>query len=127
MPKGLKVPMGANSSGGLATVDGDENDSKVIKLYLSDGDNENAFQQEITLGIDMIFDILDPLMRARIRNRIERIFEKLKVEKRFSLLRNTFQWDETNSDQGELILSFRYLNLESDEEKIYEQKFNSGA
>lgn len=127
MPVGLKIPMQANSSGGFATVDGDDNDAKIIKLYLSDGDNENAFQQDITLGVDMIFDILDPLMRARIRNRIERIFDRLKAENRFDLLRNTFQWDETNASEGELILSFRYLNLESDEEKTYEQKFNSGA
>lgn len=127
MPKGLKIPMQANSSGGIATVEGDDNDAKIIKLYLSDGDNENAFQQEITLGVDMIFDILDPLMRARIKNRIERIFDRLKAEKRFDLLRNTFQWDESKTSEGELILSFRYLNLESDEEKIYEQKFNSGA
>jgi hypothetical protein len=127
MPTGLKIPMGVNSGGGLATVDGDDNDAKIIKLTLSDGENENAFQQDITLGIDMIFDILDPIVRSKITIRIVRAFEKLQSQKRFKLLKNTINWDESSSAQGELTLNFRYLNLESDEEKEYEQKFNSGA
>lgn len=127
MPKGLKIPISANSKGGFATVEGDDNDAKIIKLALMDGENENAFQQDITLGVDMVFDILDPIARSRIINRLIFIFEIFKAQKRFDLLKNTISWDESSSNEGELVLNFRYLNLESDEEKTYEQKFNSGA
>jgi hypothetical protein len=127
MPKGLKVPMSVNVYGGLSTIEGDENDAQVIKLSLLDGENENAFQQDITLGIDMIFDIADPMMRSKVKNRIVRIFDIFESRKRFKLLENTIKWDESRTRQGEMILSFRYLNLESDEPKTYEQKFNSGA
>jgi hypothetical protein len=124
MPKGLKVPFSINSRGGLETVTGDENDQQTIMLYLASGENENAFQQDITLGIDMIFNVDNELIRSKIITTIVEIFEKLERQKRFKLLKNTFKW---NSEDGESALSFRYLNLESDEPNTYEYKFNSGA
>lgn len=127
MPTGLRVPMQANATGGLSKISGDENDRQVIAGYLSDGDNENAFQQNITLGIDMIFDISDPLMRPRVFTRIVRLFEFLEAKKRFKLLEGTIAWDESDISNGNMILSFGYLNLESDEPQTYKQKFNSGV
>lgn len=127
MPKGLRIPFQASATGGISTIEGDENDRQVISAYLSDGDNENAFQQNITLGIDMIFDISDPLMRSRVFTRIVRLFEFLESKKRFKLLTETIQWDETDIANGNMILSFRYLNLESDQPQTYEQKFSSGV
>lgn len=125
MPRGIKLPFQVSKSGGIATISGDENDSQIIKVALSDGDNLNAYMQNATLGIDMIFDINEETSRARVLNRIERIFENFKVQKRFSLLKNTITWDESRVDKGEIILSFRYINLESDDEKTFEQKFNT--
>jgi len=127
MPTGLKVPFSINSSGGLNIVTGDENDQQTIMLYLASGDNENAFQQDITLGLDMIFKIDNELIRPKIINTIVEIFEKLERKKRFKLLKNTISWKSDETDSGESLLSFRYLNLESDETNIYEYKFNSGA
>jgi len=127
MPKGLRIPFQANSKGGLSTIEGDENDTQVIMTYLGDGDNENAFQQNVTLGIDMVFDIADPLMRPRVHTRLLRIFEYLESRNRFKLLEETIKWDESDIANGNMILSFRYLNLESDEPNTYEQKFSSGA
>ena len=85
MPKGLRIPFQASATGGLSTIEGDENDTQVIAIYLADGDNENAFQQGVTLGIDMIFDIADPLMRPRVYTRIVRIFEYLEGKNSFKL------------------------------------------
>ncbi len=127
MPTGLRVPMQASATGGISKISGDENDRQVIAGYLSDGDNENAFQQNITLGVDMIFDISDPLMRPRVLTRIVRLFEFLESKKRFKLLEGTIEWDESDIANGNMIMSFRYLNLESDEPQTYEQKFNSGV
>jgi hypothetical protein len=123
--KGLKIPFGVGSNGGLATVEKEENNSQIISLFLGEGDNENAFMQDITLGIDMIFDLADAKVRTRIINRVKNLFEKLKIQKRFDLLQDTIFWNESNIENGELILSARYIDLESDDEKTFEQKFNS--
>ena len=48
--KGIKIPVGASKSGGAATITGDENDKQIISVALGSTDNENAFQQEISLG-----------------------------------------------------------------------------
>lgn len=125
MPRGLRVPVGISSNGGAATDDGDDNDIKIIKTALSDGDNDNAFQQDISLGSDLVFDISDPVFRSEIVGRIIRIFNKFKLEKRFKLLRSTIRWND-EPEEGDISISFKYLNLESDEEKVYEQNFKTG-
>jgi hypothetical protein len=122
MPKGFKMPIDSNGSGSLATVEGDENDKKIISIALSGDDNENAFQQQITLGEDMIFDSDGPNMRTAVIQRLKEIFTKFEAEKRFRLLESTIEWVE-NSESEETMLKFRYLNLESDEEDTYEQQF----
>jgi hypothetical protein len=126
MATGLKIPIGVNSSGGAELVSGDENDSKIIKLALSNDDNENAFQQDIGLGEDMVFDLSDPTTKSKIAVRIQRIFSKFQAEKRYKLLRNTIKWTD-DSETQETTLEFRYLNMESDEVQEYEQKFGAGA
>ena len=126
MAKGLKVPMGANRSGGMAVVEGDDNDMKIIKAALTDPDNENAFQQDIGLGEDVVFDFNDPRTRARVGRRVKEIFRIFQEEKRFKLLDNTIKWD-TISETQELVLSFKFLSMESDEEKEFEQKFGSSS
>jgi len=121
---GLKVPVGVNPSGGAALVDGDINDAKIIKLALSSDDNENAFQQDIGLGTGMIFDISDSVLRSQIQRRVIRLFQNFQTQKRFKLLRDTLKWSE-NATQQELILEFRYVNLESDEEVFFRRAFTT--
>ncbi len=120
MATGLKVPISVNANGGIALISGDENDAKIIALALGDGDNENAFMQDITMGNDMIFDINDPSIRANITMTLVRIFEEFEKQNRFKLLYDTIEWTETENvnEEGEIRLKFRYLNIESD--KIYE-------
>ncbi len=125
MAIGLRIPVGVNSSGGAALVEGDENDRKIIKSSLADDDNENAFQQNIGLGHSMIFDLSDPMLKSNITRKTVSIFEYFEKLKRFRLLTNTIKWEE-NSDKQELIFSFRYVNLESDQPKDFVRTFSSG-
>jgi inorganic pyrophosphatase len=126
MPKGLKIPIGKNASGGFAIVDGDDNDLKLIAVALGDDDNENAFQQGIGLGIGMVFDINDAYIRGSIKRRVIRLFKLFEAQKRFKLLTDTVEWKD-DSEAQELILSFRYLNLESDEENEFSKSFSAGG
>jgi hypothetical protein len=125
MPTGLKIPVGVDASGGMSLVSGEENDAKIIKISLSDDDNENAFQQDIALGLSMIFDINDVTLKARVLRRVRAIFADFLKLKRFKLLTDTIKWSEDTSEQ-ELTLEFRYLDLESDEERLYNRTFTAG-
>lgn len=121
---GLKMPVGVNPSGGAALMEGDINDAKIIKMALSSDDNENAFQQDIGLGVDMIFGISDTVLQSQITRRVIRLFQNFQTQKRFKLLRNTLKWTEDASQQ-ELTLEFRYVNLESDEEVFFRRAFTA--
>ena len=126
MPSGLRLPIGVNKSGGMAVVNGDSNDQKLIAVALGDDDNENAFQQSIGLGIGMVFDINDPFIRGGITRKLKEIFELFQAQKRFKLLTDTIEW-KTDSETQEMILQFRYLNLESDEEGEFTKVFSAGG
>ena len=122
MAIGLSIPVGVNASGGALLSGGDENDIKIIKAALGSGDNDNAFQQDITLGEEMIFGLSDPLIRSKINVRIREIFDKFYEEHRFKLLVNTIKWTD---DAEESNLTFKYLSLETDEENTYSDGFDS--
>lgn len=126
MPRGLALPIRVGPWGGVATLDGDDNDDKIISLALGSDDNENAFQQDIGLGEGMIFDMSDPLIRGRIVGKIRKIFKKFEIQKRYKLMDDTVRWSEI-PDQGDLILSFKYFNLESDEVQTFSRNLRAGA
>jgi len=92
-------------------------------IALGSGENENAFQQDVTLGLSMIFDIADVEGRAVILSKLRRIFDKFERLKRFVLKEDTIQWRSGND--GETILYFKYVSLESDEEKEFSRKLLS--
>ncbi|KKM81515.1 hypothetical protein LCGC14_1329070 [marine sediment metagenome] len=120
MARGLKVPMGVDITGGAAWVDGEKNDRKTIFTALGDCDSENAFQQELGLGIGMIFDPSDETVRAKILRRLKSIFRVFEEADRYRLLTETISWTEGD---GELTLEFKYRNLETDEERSFAQTF----
>lgn len=126
MPRGLKIPVGVSPSGGLAFVEHDENDNKTIMLALGAGDNENAFQQDITLGDGMVFDNADPTMRARVVARIVEIFRDFERQKRFKLHRHTIEWASQEGSQVQT-LRFTYLNIESDEIRQFDSARANGG
>ena len=124
MAKGLQLPVGVNKAGGANITDGDDNDKKVIFTALSDCDSEHAFQQDLGLGSGMIFDIASPALRANILRRTKNIFDEFFRLHRFKLLKNTVKWAE-DAETGELTLTFKYLNIESDEMGEFERTFTA--
>lgn len=120
MPTGIKVPFSVGPTGGIALAEKERQNNTIIKIALTDGSNENAFQQNITLGESIIFDINDPVTRTAITAKVRAIFEQFKVENRFKLMVETMVWDDDAPD-GEAHLRFRYLDLESDETYTFDQ------
>jgi len=123
MPKGLAIPVRVSQSGGSRVSEGDENDSKIIRLALGSDDNENAFQQNIGLGEGMIFDVADPTSRSRITRRIIEIFRRFEAQQRFILRPGTIQWTQDSANQV-TIMSFKYVTVESDQEQEFRQQFS---
>lgn len=123
MARGLKLPMGVDATGGTAMVEGEDDNRQIIMTALSDCDNEHAFQQDLGLGADMIFDISDPAERARILRRVRMIFDRFEAQHRFRLLTDTIRW---SVDGGDLTLEFLYHDIESDEDKPFARTFTSG-
>jgi hypothetical protein len=121
MATGLSIPVGANKAGRAAMSTADENDSKIISTALSDCDSDNAFQQELGLGSGMIFDVNDPLVRAKIMRRLNLIFDEFEKLKRYRLQEDTVKWSK--DDDGGLFLEFKYLNIESDELHTFQETF----
>lgn len=123
MPVGIALPIGVNTSGGVKLADSDENDNKIISLALGMDDNENAFQQGIALGIDMVFAISDPAIRGRIIGRMRQIFRRFEAQKRYRLVPSSVKWTEDATTQ-DLKLEFKYINLESDEPRVFSKTFS---
>jgi hypothetical protein len=119
--KGLRVPLGVNMVGGAARNDGDDHASQTLLLALNDDDNTNAFQQELGIGVDMIFDTKNMALRARIMSRVNAIFRRFEQLDLFKLVRGSIKWDD--SVEGELSLNLSYINLESDEVKSFSRRF----
>lgn len=126
MPTGLAMPVGVNESGGARLSEGDANDDKIIRLALGDDANENAFQQNIGVGADMVFGTADQLLQAQISRRLGDVFRRFEAQKRYTLLRNTIRWT-TDSETQELILEFKYIALESDREQTFREAFSAAA
>jgi hypothetical protein len=122
--RGLRLPVGVGPNGGASLTEGDENDYKIIAIALGSGENENAFQQDITLGERMVFDLNDYTMRASILKKLYKIFENFRLKKRFELKKETISWVEDSPNQT-LTLEFKYVNLESDEDIFFRKAFTS--
>ena len=122
MPVGFKLPLQLSSTGGFDLVDSDENDFKIIKTALMNDENENAFQQNMGLGNSAIFKNNDSAQRSSLNSRLRMIFKNFEQQKRYKLLPSTVKWS-TNPTSHELILEFRFISLESDEEKTFTNSF----
>lgn len=125
MAKGLKVPVGVDRSGGAAWIEGDAQKHQLLQIALSSGENANAFQQNINLGEAMIFGNDSSRMRAAIMQRVLRIFEEFERNRLFRLMVETVAWSK--GDEGELVIEFSYIDIESDETKSFRKEFTIGA
>lgn len=124
--KGLKIPVGVDTTGSSATVEGDAYADQMIRTGLSDHDNANAFQQDTGLGAGMIFGMTDTSQKASILRRLYEMFAAWEEDRLFRLMRETIKWGK-DSESGELTIEFKYINLESDETASFKKKFTTGA
>lgn len=118
--RGLAIPLRSSSAGRLATSIGETLDLERISTALTDGDNENPFRQDRTMGSAMVFDAGSPAVRARIMSRLRVVFAEFERQQRYRLLAESIEWEQQGT---ELILTFKYHNLEADEIKPFSQKF----
>lgn len=126
MAKGLKIPVGVNNFGGSKIIEGDDQAIKIIKTALGSGYNDNAYQQDVSLGESMIFGSNTDQLRADITRRLYKIFKEFEDDLLYKLARNTIKWSRDVSKQ-ELILEFMFINLESDTPIVFRHAFRTGA
>jgi len=116
--KGLALPFRANESGGVALVSGQDNDNKIITIALLDGENDNAFQQDLA-GSQNIFDIGDTVTRELIIERVSRVFASLERQNRYKLVEESIVFTQ---EGGDAIMFLNYINLEAQEQREYGAK-----
>ena len=124
MVTGLRIPVGVDGTGGAALTSGDEQDRKIIMTALGDNENENAFHQDIGLGSLMIFDVDAPDVQTQVLRRVRRIFRDFRTQQRFKLIEGSVEFKK--EAVGELTLEFKYINLESDEERTFKTDLIGG-
>ncbi len=125
MATGLALPVGVNGSGSSALVSADAQDSKILSMALGDDENDNAFQQNIGLGAFMIFQQPGDRINALVRQRITAIFRDFRIAQRFQLLPDTILFRD-EPEQGEFSIEFKFINLESDEERTFSARVVGG-
>jgi hypothetical protein len=58
--------------------------------------------------------------------KIRLIFQRFKKQNRFDLLEDTIKWTDDSKEQN-VVLEFRYVNLESDEVKTFSESYQTGG
>ena len=124
MATGLRIPVGVDGTGGAALTTGDAQDRKIIMTALGDNENENAFQQNIGLGSFMVFDVDAPDVQSNVLRQVRRIFRVFRAKQRFKLIEGSVEFKK--EAEGELTLEFKYINLESDEERPFKTALRGG-
>jgi hypothetical protein len=125
MAKGLRIPVGVDLRGGSATVEGDEYAKQVLAAGLTGHDNANAFEQESGLGEGMIFGINSTSLKASVLRRLYAMFDAWEAERLYRLMRETVAW--STATDGDLVLEFKFVNLETDVVESFKKKFLSGG
>jgi len=121
--RGLRIPVGVGATGRTRTLGGDEQSRKVIRLGLSDTDNDNAFQLNIGLGVRHVFAVNSPSFRALIVAQIIRQFAVYEEQDLYRLDRTSIRWSSrTGSEDADL--NFRYIDLETDEPQTFSRTFS---
>jgi hypothetical protein len=120
----MRLPVGVNMMGGAAMVEGEDNDYKTISISLSNCDNDHAFQQGLGMDLGVVFQTVDSGARAKALGRIRNIFRQFEEQDRYRLLPETLKW---STREGEMILEFRYLNIETDKVQSFSRTFTSGT
>jgi len=116
MASGLAIPVRA-VVGRAALASGDTQMHKLIALALASGESNNPFNGS-NVGMKTTLWTLDgPAARAMIQRTIELHFKRWEADGRAQLIDVTFQ----KVHNGEVQLFIHYVDLETDEQRAYEQ------
>jgi hypothetical protein len=74
----------------------------------------------------MIFGQSDQVLQATIMRRLNDVFRRFEAQKRYILRRNTIRWTQ-DSETQEMILTLKYLSVESDKEQMFRESFNAST
>jgi len=111
MANGIKTPVKASKAGGAEILKGTKQKAKILRLALSEGDDNNPFQK---LGImpDALFQNEGPTAAADLRLEVERILKKFSdsigIDPNFPV--TIFK-----SETGELGVTFKWVDLETND------------
>lgn len=111
MSSGLSFPVRASKSGGAAIDDDSRQLQKILELAFSPGEDDNPFQ---ALGISesIVFQVNDPSARGILRSQARKILAKFSDRVAIDPSRPV---SIQQNEEGKLVLSFRYINLETNE------------
>jgi hypothetical protein len=121
---GLRLPVGVTPKGGAALVDREKHAEQLIFSALSDCSNENAFQQDIGFGAEAVFAVDDADLRARLLRKLRLIFAEFEGLDLYKLDEETILFTNDSATQ-DLILTFKYVNLETDESFVFNRVIES--
>ncbi len=125
MARGIALPIRVGPHGGVVLEEGDAQAEKVIATALGDCDSSHAFQLEDGLGTGHIFQLPGPARKAVILARLFRIFATFEKLILFRIDRTTLRWGR--GEQGELVLTFNYVDLETSQVAAFSKTFAKGS
>jgi hypothetical protein len=102
--------------GDLATVSGADADNQVIRVALVDTTSNHAYLQRYGSLIRSVYDINGEHALDKIRNTIVSAFTEFERQKRFRLTASSIN---VAVEDDTIIVSFRYICLESDAERSF--------
>jgi|GEM_PF-5995390 len=124
MPIGLSVPVYVNKGGG-AQMQKEENQlDKLVVLALQEGEDDNPFQE---LGLDprIIYRVNDDAAKFDARDDIENILKSFKNRLELGPDGVVINKEDNTqqTEEGELHVSFEYINLDVNEAKEFAAPF----
>jgi hypothetical protein len=116
MAIGLTSPVGVGKSGGAAVESGGDQLTKILRLALLPGEDDNPFQ-ELGIPEKFVFAINDSGTAGLIRQTVRRILTKF-ADRVALRPGTTIQLSQTA--EGELQIQFEYIDLETNEPRMFE-------
>lgn len=125
MATGLAVPVFVNKGGGAQRQKEETQLDKLVVLALQEGNDENPFQ-DLGLSPTFIYRINDEAAKYDAKNAIENILKSF--ENRLKLgpdgINIAENENETQTEEGELHVSFEYINLDINEAREFAAPFD---
>lgn len=115
MGKGIATVVSASKKGGFKLSVGSNHIMGLLQAAMGSGDSSNPFQ-DLGLGEDMIFDLLDMSTFAPVQDRIRDIFEDFEANELASLQKRPDNLKIVETSEGEAAILVYAVDLESDSE-----------